>query len=51
MKKYQFFKKKVFEGMEKYEASLNEECRKGWKPVSMTYDHTRGIVLLLEKTG
>ena len=51
MKKYQFFKKKMFEGMEKFESRLNEECRKGDRPISMTYDHTTGICVLLEKTS
>lgn len=51
MKKYRIFKKKMFEGMEKYEARLNDECRKGYRPISMTYDHTTGICVLLEKTS
>lgn len=51
MKKYQFFKKKVFERLERFEERLNEECRKGYRPVSMAYDHTNGLVVLLEKTS
>ena len=51
MKKYQILKKKMFEGTEKFESRLNEECRKGYRPVSMTYDHTVGLVVLLEKTS
>lgn len=49
MKKYRIFKKKMFEGMEKYESRLNDECRKGYRPISMTYDHTTGICVFLEK--
>jgi len=51
MKKYQLFKKKMFETMDKFEDRLNEECRKGYRPISMTYDHSSGIYVLLEKTN
>jgi hypothetical protein len=52
MKKYQLFKKKLFEGMEKFEARLNEECRKGYRPISMSTDHNGAtFVVLLEKTS
>ena len=51
MKKYQIFKKKMIEGVEKFEDRLNEECRKGYRPISMTYDHSTGLVVLLEKTS
>jgi hypothetical protein len=51
MKKYQIFKKKMFESMEKYETRLNDECRKGYRLISMTYDYTTGICVLLEKVN
>jgi hypothetical protein len=51
MKKYVIFKKKMFESIEKFESRLNEECRKGYRPISMTYDQTTGLVVLLEKTS
>lgn len=51
MKKYVIFKKKLFESLEKYEDRLNEECRKGYRPVSMTSDYHSGLMVLLEKSN
>jgi hypothetical protein len=51
MKKYVIFKKKMFESIEKFEARLNDECRKGYRPISLTSDHTYGTMVLLEKTS
>ncbi|MCB9185801.1 MAG: hypothetical protein H6601_03560 [Flavobacteriales bacterium] len=51
MKKYQIFKRKMFESLEKFEARLNEECRKGYRPISIASDQTNGTVILLEKTS
>lgn len=50
MNKYRVFRKKLFESDDKFEKRLNEECRKGYRPISMTYDAGTGMVVLLEKT-
>jgi hypothetical protein len=49
MKKYLIFKKKLFETLGKFEDRLNEECRKGYRPISMTRDPNGSLVVLLEK--
>ncbi|MCF8464163.1 MAG: hypothetical protein K9G41_04955 [Flavobacteriales bacterium] len=51
MKKYQIFKKKMFESIEKFELRLNEECRKGYRPISIASDQAYGTIVLLEKTS
>jgi len=52
MKKYQLFAQRMFESREKFEDRLNEECRKGYRAISMTTDHYGGKqVILLEKTN
>jgi len=52
MKKYKIFKKKIFEGVDKFESRLNDECRKGYRPISMTSDQSGAtLVVLLEKTS
>jgi hypothetical protein len=50
MNKYRVFRKKIFESDEKFEKRLNEECRKGYRPINLTYDAGAGLVVLLEKT-
>jgi hypothetical protein len=50
MKKYQLFGQKMFESREKFEDRLNEECRKGYRAISIAHDHYSGKpVVLLEK--
>lgn len=49
MNKYKIFRKKVFESDDKFEKRLNEECRKGYRPINMTYDASIGLAVLLEK--
>lgn len=49
MKKYVLFKRKLFESLEKFEDRLNEECRKGYRPVAMMPEHGGHLVVLLEK--
>jgi hypothetical protein len=51
MKKYVIFKKRLFESMGKFEDRLNEECRKGYRAISMASDYNSGLVVLLEKTN
>jgi hypothetical protein len=52
MKKYVIFKKKMFESIEKFEGRLNEECRKCYRPISMSADSNGNtIIVLLEKTS
>jgi hypothetical protein len=52
MKKYVLFKRKLFESLEKFEDRLNEECRKGYRAISMTNDQFTGRpIILLEKTA
>jgi hypothetical protein len=49
MKKYVIFKKKLFESTDKFEDRLNEECRKGYRSISMTTEPNGSLVVLLEK--
>jgi hypothetical protein len=49
MKKYLLFKKRMFESIEKFEERLNEECRKGYRPVSMATEPSSTLIVLLEK--
>lgn len=50
--KFKFLSKKMFESAEKFEVRLNEECRKGYRPISMSADSgANTIVVLLEKTS
>jgi hypothetical protein len=50
--RFKFFAKKMFESMEKFELRLNEECRKGYRPISMSADSgANTIVVLLEKVA
>jgi hypothetical protein len=52
MKKYQLFAQKMFETREKFEDRLNEECRKGYRPLSIAANHTSGgSIILLEKVN
>jgi hypothetical protein len=52
MKKYQLFAQKMFESRERFEDRLNEECRKGYRAISMTNDQFTGRpIILLEKTA
>lgn len=51
MKKYQLFKKKLFESVEKFEARLNEECRKGYRPVGIASESNGYLIVMLEKTS
>lgn len=51
MKKYVIFKKKLFETLEKFEDRLNEECRRGYRPISMTKEPNGSLIVLLEKTS
>ena len=50
MNKYKIFKPKVFQSLEKFERNLNEECRKGYKPISIASEGGV-LVVLLEKVS
>lgn len=46
MQKYHFFKRKSFEGLDKYEKRLNDFVEAGWKVISMASDSGEMIILL-----
>ncbi len=46
MDEYKFFKKNVFESLDKFERRLNEMCQQGWKPISIASDQGTTIILL-----
>lgn len=48
--KYRILSKKLFESTSKFEERMNEECRKGWKPTSISSDNG-SVIVLMEKTN
>jgi hypothetical protein len=50
IEKYRFLKKNTFESTQKFQIRLNEECAKGWRPISMSSDNGTFIVLLERET-
>lgn len=48
IQRYRFFRQKAFESVDKFEIRLNDECRKGWRVVSITGNNA-GLVVMLER--
>lgn len=46
MERYRLFKRGIFESLEKFEKRLNDECRRGYRAVSVSQSDGTTLVLL-----